>query len=581
VKPVGRGMKILLGAVVALVLIALIAPYFLNADRYRPWIATQIEQATGRKVTLGKIHARLLPRPAFVLDSFSLGNPPGFPEGAVFSAETIRGNLAWGPLLHGAVELSSVALVHPKILLLEDDRGRTNYDFAARGAAGAGAAGAGGSSGPANVEQVELEDAELSLARVTAGARAPVPEAKVTKLSASLRRAAPSAAGLAQWDVDADLAGVQMEIAGLGVPIHLRSGNLQLRHGTAQGNFDADLGRAGQVKGQLQAADLNEGPINFQLSSPLLNLDQLFGSSSSASGPAAPVAKQIKHELLAQGRISAERVRWAPYEASQATAEMRIFTDRLELWPMTMAFGGGSLGASIWLDERARPERFSANVVAKGVDMARVMATSPSAKGSIEGRGDLTAQLYGTPGPDLMQSVTGNGQFALRDGRFPSFNLGGTLKSLSKVQQVFSLGTSSGGFSGETRFSLISGDMAVARGRVSSQRIHMDSNEGTVDMRGSFGLDGSLDYRGQAVLTPSSSGNLANPVDLLGRALGGVMKQSVGRISVPFSLRGTVDHLRIEPGAGMPSFDTGAPSPSNSAAPKAQSIIDLFRKPKP
>ena len=53
--------KILVGLFAVLVLLALAVPYFLNVDRYRDTIRSAIAKATGRKVTLGAIHARLVP----------------------------------------------------------------------------------------------------------------------------------------------------------------------------------------------------------------------------------------------------------------------------------------------------------------------------------------------------------------------------------------------------------------------------------------------------------------------------------------------------------------------------------------
>jgi hypothetical protein len=95
-----RWLRILLGGTALVVAAALILPYFLDLDRYRTLIASVIENETGRKVTIGRIRARLLPSAGFSVEDFHLSNPPGFAGGDLLSAEAIRGNLAWGPLLH-------------------------------------------------------------------------------------------------------------------------------------------------------------------------------------------------------------------------------------------------------------------------------------------------------------------------------------------------------------------------------------------------------------------------------------------------------------------------------------------------
>src|SRR5262245_21552140 len=91
--------KVVVGLFVILVFIALLLPYFLDVDRYRDTIAGAIGTATGRKVTIGKMRARFLPGVGLTVQGLHIGNPAGFPEGDVLSAEEIRVNVALGPLL--------------------------------------------------------------------------------------------------------------------------------------------------------------------------------------------------------------------------------------------------------------------------------------------------------------------------------------------------------------------------------------------------------------------------------------------------------------------------------------------------
>ena len=53
-------------------------PYFLNVDRYRDTISDAIAKQTGRKVTLGPIHARLFPGAGVSVSDLHIGNPPAF-----------------------------------------------------------------------------------------------------------------------------------------------------------------------------------------------------------------------------------------------------------------------------------------------------------------------------------------------------------------------------------------------------------------------------------------------------------------------------------------------------------------------
>src|SRR6267154_5683885 len=121
--------KVILSFFVVLLLIALAIPYFLNVDRYRDTIAEAIAKQTGRKVTLGKIQARLFPGVGVTVGGLHIGNPSGFPEGDVVSADEIRVNVALNPLLHRIIHVNSVDLVGPKVSLLTNASGKDNYTF--------------------------------------------------------------------------------------------------------------------------------------------------------------------------------------------------------------------------------------------------------------------------------------------------------------------------------------------------------------------------------------------------------------------------------------------------------------------
>ncbi len=572
---VPRWLRIAL--IVAAVVIAggLILPYFLDADRYRTVIAGAIESKTGRKVSIGKIRARLLPSVGFVVEDFHLGNPPGMPEGDVLSAEAIRGHLAWGPLLHRQFQLTSVELVRPKIVLLEDDRGQTNYGSSAKPHGAASSAprkspmGAERSSAPdsaspgevAEIESVELTDAEVILGQMHArsrGERTIIPTAHARNIRVKLSHVALDPLRPKLWQADTRLAGVQLVLSGWKEPIEFRSGRLQLHDGRIESDFRLTLGKAAEFKGSLSIADIERAVAKFELSTAQLDLDQLLALRTEAPrGAASPPGPS---ELLAQGRISAEHIRWHPYATGSGTAEVRLFSDRIELWPITVQLYGGILQISARADRRQVPERFSSNVQVHNLDMGAMLAASPATRGKLSGTGELNLQLIGSLGDDWRKALSGSGTFAIRNGRLPGINLSGALESFSKLT----------GVGGETPFSIIQGDLSIGQGRVASRQIHMDSPHGTADLHGNTSLDGALEYDGQVVLTPSGSSGI-------GAVLGGVFNRNVQRVTVPFAIRGTLQDPKVYPGRGAPRIESS--SPSQAQPEKQKSILDIFRRP--
>lgn len=579
VKGIPRWARFLLALIVLILLVLLIAPYFLDADRYRPMIVTRIQEQTGRSVTIGKIRAKLFPPVGFEIENFALANPPGFAEGNLLTVESIRGGLAWGPLFSGEMQLNSVELVHPTLVLLEDDRGQTNYDLSAKKKPASSS-----SSGfrLADIPSIRLTDVDVTLARVIGRKRTLLPLIHVSNLSVDLGDIALDAARLKQWKADADLDGVRGELSGIRGQVEFRSGEFQLRQGAIESKFDSDIGKLARVKGTIRVADIEKAVVEFDLSTPLVDLDQVAAATQPA--PSAPAATG-KSELAARGRLAAEVIRFAPYEATGAKADMRVFTDRVEIWPVTMALYGGSLGVSGRVDKRQSPQRFSANIEARSVDVGKMVASSPATRGKITGTGELTLQAFGSLGSSVLNSLTGTGNFAVRNGRLPAVNLGGTMQALAKMQQVFTLGQSGGVPSGETTFSAITGDLLLGGARVSSNCIHVDSSVGTVDMRGSFGFDQTLKYDGKANPTSGSSGETNNPLGAMASVLGGVVKQTAGRIP-SFTICCTFSDPKVRPGmANLPSCGAptaGGQQPAQQPVQQPEqkkSIFDIFKKP--
>ncbi len=577
-----RWLRITLYILIPLVVLAWALPYFLDVERYRPMIVAAIEKETGRKAGIEKIRARLIPQVGFVIENFTLGNPKNFPEGNVLSVEAIKGSLAWGPLIFNKeFQLTGVELVNPRISLLDDDRGKNNYDFSDVGKSA--------KAGPAtfriaDIGHIGLSGIELSMGQVSSRKRPPVQFLKVSDLNADLSDIALDVKKLKQWKVDSDLDGVKLEIAGLRGAIEFKSGEFKLRDAQAKSKFEIQVGSAGSARGTLHVADIEHAIAEFDVRTSVLDVDRLMGAAAPSASSTPP--RSSRSELLAKGRVAADKIRYAPYEATGATADVRIYTDRVEIWPISMGLYGGTLQVSARLDRKQVPERFSANIQVRDLDVAQAAAASPDTRGKMTGAAELDLQVFGSMGAGLMDSLTGSGTFSVTNGRFPGMDLGKTVNTLAKLQKIISFGQVGSNLGGEISFRSIAGDLAPGGGRVASRRIHVDSPQGTVDMGGSFGFDQTLAYDGQAVLAKSSGGQVDNPVDAIGKVLGGVMKQTVGRVSLPFAVTGTFQNPKIQPGRGLPGIST-APTTTQASQTqtteqqpqKKKSIFDIFRKP--
>jgi hypothetical protein len=202
-----------------------------------------------------------------------------------------------------------------------------------------------------------------------------------------------------------------------------------------------------------------------------------------------------------------------------------------------------------------------------------VLEVTPSARGKMGGTGELDLQLLGNLSDEWKKTLSGTGKFAVLDGHLPGVNLAGIAQSLGKKA----------GVGGDTPFTTLEGDVTIANQSVSSNQIHLDSTVGIVDLKGSLGLDSTLDYQGSATVNPAT----AMGSGAVGSIIGGLLGSKVGKITVPFALAGTIESPKVSPGKGAPSFGPPSsasgspPATTQPAAPQnpVDAIRNLFKKP--
>ena len=603
-KQIPLWAKILLGLFVLLFLVVLALPYFINVDRYRGTIADAIAKQTGRKVTLGPIRARLFPGAGVTVTQLHIGNPFGFPDGDLVGADEIRVNVSLAPLLHGVIHVNSVDLVRPKLIILTDSSGKNNYTFESSDSAKS--ADSSSSMSLDQIDSINLTGAEIVVGSVIRGAASPLSDTK--GINITLHNFAVSPMRMHDWRAESNLSSVTLALSGWKDPIAFRTGQFTLAGGKLDAQFVADLATAADIKGTVNVPDFEHPQVNFEMSSSQLDIDKLIavaGSGpsgpaagetepgSTASSPSKPAEKAptksaangtpmpaanaaapapgASSELVARGHINIEKITTNPYLVGPANVEIRVYNDRAELWPISIGMYGGTLQISSRVDRVTVPARFTANVQMRNLDVAKVLAASASAGGKMSGTGELDLQLLGNLSDAWKKSLSGTGKFAVRNGHLPGVNLAGAAESVLKMA----------GVGGDTPFSVLEGDIAIADQRVASKQIHLDSSAGVVDLRGSLGLDGTLDYQGTIAENPASALGTGKASSIVG----GLIGSHVGKIMVPFALGGTIENPKVRPGKGIPGF--GSPTTASGSTPAAtppavqndvNSIKNLFKK---
>jgi AsmA-like C-terminal region len=274
------------------------------------------------------------------------------------------------------------------------------------------------------------------------------------------------------------------------------------------------------------------------------SLQKLLASSPGGHGDA-----------LASGKFSTDKLSFAPYEITGVSATPRMFRDHIEA-PITGAAYGGTVNVHARLDSSAAPSRLSANIQIAQVDLQKLMAANPSPRGTMTGHGELKLQVAAPLGGNLERSMTGQGSFALKDGKLPGMQLAKSMKELSEVERLLSLGQSGVPAVSETTYTLIGGDLEIRGARIYTNKTHLETNVGTGDMNGSVGFDQTLDLGGTWNLPKGSRAGAATAGAVGATVLtGGLLAPALfgasgAMLRIPFSVKGTLKDPKIGPGGG-------------------------------
>jgi uncharacterized protein involved in outer membrane biogenesis len=257
------------------------------------------------------------------------------------------------------------------------------------------------------------------------------------------------------------------------------------------------------------------------------------------------------------GRLKAQ-----PLDVSGVTCRLRVYTDKVAVDSYALsAYGGTVQGtATVAYTAPRLPAQGTAQV--RGVNVRALQAAlapggTQRITGTLEGNGQFATSVM----PDPLAALSGTGTFAIRNGTLPGLDLQNMLGKIAKFVQAAP--------GGSTSFRYFGGDFRIARQRIYSNSVKLDSNALQATGHGSTGFDQTLDYAGTGIVKgttlSTSAGQLIN-LPGVGQALGsyGSTIQALGEYTaqVPFSLKGTF---------GNPKFAaTGVPQISRTTAPAQQ-----------
>ena len=295
-------------------------------------------------------------------------------------------------------------------------------------------------------------------------------------------------------------------------------------------------------RGQLIASNLlpsdEAGPIFFEAHNIYCDLKDvnLMGiinpSSSSLDG---------------LGSLRAGLLRFGSVEARNLESRLRLEARHVFFTEVKAEVYGGRAAGDLTFDFLAKNVKFKANARLNGVNVAQLLAAFPNGGGRMTGNMEGDVKLTGEIAHSLrpLAGMHGTGHVTVRNGQVPSLRLNANLMKLAHFND---LGPAK---NDPSAFNLITTDLELDNGWISSRVIDIDGYGVDVDGSGSVSVSGSdeLDYRGLAEIT-TKEGFFTNTV---ARLSGATLKD--GKLQFPFRITGTINDPIFAKGKGDQDLD--------------------------
>jgi AsmA protein len=185
-----RGVKIGIGIVVALIVLVLIVPLFVNADSFRPTLESELSSALGRKVTLGHLSFSLWSG-SVSANNLTVADDPAFSTEPFLQAKSLHVGVHVGDFLfHHQLNVTKFVANDPQIQLISNAKGTWNYASLARGSSTS--SGSSSSNTQVTVGKFQISNGSVAVSSVPATGKPFVySDVNVTVNNVSLTQAMP------------------------------------------------------------------------------------------------------------------------------------------------------------------------------------------------------------------------------------------------------------------------------------------------------------------------------------------------------------------------------------------------------
>jgi AsmA protein len=165
-----KPLMIVGGIIVALFLIVLALPLFINANQFKPTLETQLTSALGRQVGIGDISLSILSGGVTVSD-VSIADDPAFSKSPFLTTKSLSVGVELMPLIFSKkLEVRSLTIKDPEVNLIHAANGAWNYSSLG-GSKSAAKAPPSSEGGSLSVGKISIENGKIIMSSAASSAK--------------------------------------------------------------------------------------------------------------------------------------------------------------------------------------------------------------------------------------------------------------------------------------------------------------------------------------------------------------------------------------------------------------------------
>jgi len=179
-----RMLRTLLIVVGVLVVLLLVAPFFIPVNQFRPAIEEEASEALGRKVQLGNLSLSLISG-SLAAENLSIGDDPKFSSSPFLTAKSLNVGVDLMPLiLSRSLNVTGITIVNPDVTLLRNTSGQWNYSSLSGSAVKAKTkskpVGSTSTGSELTIKKLELKDGRLTVGSTSSKKRSTYDHVSIT-----------------------------------------------------------------------------------------------------------------------------------------------------------------------------------------------------------------------------------------------------------------------------------------------------------------------------------------------------------------------------------------------------------------